>query len=174
MINITGKYCNRDKKIIEDICFLKDKVAWIEETQVVGPQGPKGEPGPRGEKGEKGERGERGPTGPQGEPGPMGPPGPRGPQGEQGPQGPQGPKGDKGDKGDRGPPGSVESYPWSDCVIDADKDMAGKALNNVKINANEVSVRGSQLEPTRINNNIILWDGQEWITNETVPTHQII
>ena len=166
MINITGKYCGRDKKILEDICFLKNKVAWIEVTQMEGPQGPKGEPGPRGEKGEKGERGERGLTGPQGERGPMGPPGPRGPQGEQGEQGPQGPKGDKGDKGDRGPPGSVGSYPWSGMVPDADKDMGGYTLSNV--NLENVTVKGSQLEPTRINNSILLWNGQEEIETETL------
>lgn len=33
------------------------------------------------------------------------------------------------------------------------------------VNANEISVRGSQIDPTRINNHILLWDGQERIDN---------
>ncbi len=170
MINITGKYYGRDKKILEDICFLKNKVAWIETTQMVGPQGPKGEKGDPGPKGDKGDQGIQGPKGDKGEQGPIGPHGPQGIQGEMGPQGPQGPKGDKGDKGDRGPPGSVDAYPLSSMVPDADKDMDGKALNNVKINANEVTVKGSQIETTRINNHILICDGQELIESEQVTT----
>jgi hypothetical protein len=168
MINITGKYCNRDKKIHEDICFLKNKVAWIEETQMVGPQGPKGEPGPRGEKGEKGDRGERGPTGPQGERGPMGPPGPRGPQGERGPMGPQGPKGDKGDKGDRGPPGSVGSYPWSGMVPDADKDMGGYTLRNVDLK--DATYGDYHIEPRFLGGEGLIFDGQPGFMNRDLKT----
>ena len=163
MINITGKYCGRDKKILEDICFLKNKVAWIEVTQMEGPQGPKGEPGPRGEKGEKGDRGEKGPTGPQGERGPMGPHGPIGPQGERGPIGPQGPKGDKGDKGDRGPPGSVDAYPWSGCVIDADKDMGGYTLSNV--NLNNATYGEYEIEPRFLGGEGLIFDGQPGFMN---------
>lgn len=171
MINITGKHCNRDKKIIEDICFLKNKVAWIEETQMVGPQGPKGEPGPRGEKGEKGDRGERGPTGPQGERGPMGPPGPRGPQGERGPMGPQGPKGDKGDKGERGPPGSVGSYPWSGMVPDADKDMGGYTLSN--LNLKNVTYGEYHIEPRFLGGEGLIFDGQPGFMNRDLKTSSI-
>ena len=56
----------------------------------------------------------------------------------------------------------------SQLVPDADKDMAGKALNNVKINANEVTVRGSQIDPTRINNDIVLWDLTESINSGNI------
>jgi predicted nucleic acid-binding Zn-ribbon protein len=42
--------------------------------------------------------------------------------------------------------------------VDADKDMAGKALSNVKIDANEVTVKGSPVEPTQIFNLITLYD----------------
>ncbi len=168
MINITGKYCGRDKKILEDICFLKNKVAWIEVTRMVGPQGPKGEKGDQGPQGPKGDKGDQGPKGDKGEQGPIGPHGPRGPQGERGPMGPQGPKGDKGDKGDRGPPGSVGSYPWSGMVPDADKNMGGYNLSNVGIDANSVAVRGSQIEPTRINNDILLWDLSESINHGNI------
>ncbi len=160
MINIPGKYYRINKKSLEDICFLKNKVAWIETTQMVGPQGPKGEPGPRGEKGDKGERGERGLTGPQGEQGPIGPHGPRGPQGERGPMGPQGPKGDKGDKGDRGPPGSVGSYPWSGMVPDADKNMGGYTLSN--LNLEDMTVNNIPIEPST-SRSFLIWDSQPYI-----------
>ena len=164
MINITGKYCGRDKKILEDICFLKNKVAWIEVTRMVGPQGPKGDKGDPGPKGDKGDQGIQGPKGDKGEQGPIGPHGPRGPQGERGPMGPQGPKGDKGDKGDRGPPGSVGSYPLSGLVADSDKDWGGHTISNV--NLDDVTARGIdihnrlwlQFPPRAV---VVMWDAVE-------------
>ncbi len=168
MINITGKYCGRDKKILEDICFLKNKVAWIETAQMVGPQGPKGEKGDPGEQGPKGDKGDQGPKGDKGEQGPIGPHGPRGPQGERGPIGPQGPKGDKGDKGDRGPPGSVGSYPWSGMVPDADKDMGGYTLSNV--NLKDATYGEYHIEPRFLGGEGLIFDGQPGFMNRDLKT----
>ena len=80
------------------VCLeYENKVQWINQGELRGPQGPPGEPGQRGPEGLQGAPGEQGPMGPQGPRGLQGFPGETGARGEQGPRGPQGPQGPKGD-----------------------------------------------------------------------------
>lgn len=65
----------------------------------------------------------------------------------------------------------------SQLVPDADKDMGGKALNNVKINANEVKIGGANIDRTR-QNEILLYDMQTEIESGTLnisnPNYTIV
>ena len=88
------------------VCLeYENKVQWINQGELQGPQGPPGEPGQRGPEGLQGAPGEQGPMGPQGPRGLQGFPGETGARGEQGLRGPQGPQGIQGPKGDQGPQG---------------------------------------------------------------------